>query len=78
MTWKTIDYRIEPVWIEQYPRVSREVWFLDAVQVNELGRRSLSNICSGSREYCQKTLDGIRNHDMKMESLDLSGLRVMG
>lgn len=53
--WRTIGYRIESAWIRQYPGVSREVWFLDAVQEDETGRRSTSNICSGSREYCLET-----------------------
>lgn len=59
--WKTIDYRIESAWIAQYPGVGREVWFLDAVQVAPDGRTSTSNICSGSRQYCQDTLNAIRN-----------------
>lgn len=67
MTWKTIDYRIESSWIEQYPRLSREVWFLDAVQVNEDGRQSTSNICSGSREYCQGILNSIKEREEILE-----------
>lgn len=67
MTWKTIDYRIESSWIEQYPRLSREVWFLDAVQVNEDGRQSISNICSGSREYCHDNLNSIKEQEGALE-----------
>lgn len=59
--WNTIGYRIESAWIAQYPGVGREVWFLDAVQENADGCRSTSNICSGSRDYCQDTLNAIRN-----------------
>jgi hypothetical protein len=61
--WKTIGYRIESASIEQYPRVFRQVWFLDAVQVNPEGRQSASNICSGERDYCQDTLNAIRNQE---------------
>lgn len=59
--WTTIDYRIEAASIEQYPWCFKQVWFLDAVQVNAEGRRSTKNICSGSRDYCQDTLNAIRN-----------------
>lgn len=61
MSWRTVGYRIEPAFIRQYPDCpSREVWFLDAVQVNTEGRRSTSNICSGERQYCIDTLNGIK------------------
>ena len=56
MTWTTIKYRLEACSIEQYPRCFREVWFLDAVQVNAEGRTSTSNICSGTKEYCLETM----------------------
>jgi hypothetical protein len=56
MAWKTVDYRVEPAWIRQYPDCGKTVWFLDAIQVNESGRRSTSNICNGTREYCYETL----------------------
>lgn len=56
--WTTIGYRIESASIEQYPRVFKQVWFLDAVQVKG-ERRSTSNICSGSREFCQEQLAAI-------------------
>lgn len=56
--WRTIKYRIESAWIPQTPGFSREIWFLDAVQEDENGRRSTSNICSGSKDYCIET----RNH----------------
>lgn len=57
--WTTVDYRIESAWIPQYPGVGKEVWFLDAVQENEEGRRSTSNICSGTKEYCLETRNNL-------------------
>ena len=58
--YKTIGYRIECAGIEEWPGVFRQVWFLDAVQVAPDGRRSASNICSGSRENCQRRLAEIQ------------------
>ncbi len=55
--WKTYAYRIESAQIAQYPGVSRAVWFLDACQINDQGRKSTSNICSGDRQYCIDTLN---------------------
>lgn len=61
--WKTIGFRIESASIEQYPRVFKKVWFLDAVQVNG-DCRSTSNICSGSEEFCKEQLAAIGGKEM--------------
>jgi hypothetical protein len=54
--WKTTEYKIESVSVEEYRGVFKQVFFLDAVQVSEDGRKSTSNICSGTEEYCRETL----------------------
>lgn len=57
--WETIAYQITSAMIPQTPGCSRKVWFLDAIQVKD-GIESTSNICNGTRDYCQKTLNTIR------------------
>lgn len=59
MTWKTIGYVIESAHIALYPGVSREFWFLDAIQESPEGRKSRSNICSGDKQYCIDTRNKI-------------------
>jgi len=54
--WKTIKYRIESAWITQTPGASRQVHFLDAVQIDDNGRTSTSNICSGDLSYCERKM----------------------
>ncbi len=55
-------YRIEIAWIPQYPGVSKEVWFLDRVETKE-GRTSTSNICNGTKDYCEETLSKIAQEE---------------
>ena len=62
---KTTGYRIESAMIPQTQTRSEEVWFLDAVQESEFGGVRTSNICSGTKGYCQEVLNDIRTGKMK-------------
>jgi hypothetical protein len=54
--WQTIGYRIESASIQEYPTVYKQVFFLDAVQTNNEGRISTSNLTSGTKEECESML----------------------
>lgn len=65
--WTTVSYQIvsAPIRYYPYPCLPRTVWFLDAIQQNEQGTISQKNICSGTKEYCEK----IRNQYL-LEALE--------
>ena len=47
--WRTTEYRIEQLTMDGRTRC-----FLDAVQIDENGRTSTSNICNGDDSYCRR------------------------